>query len=310
METNQGQVESTTTESTVVAESSAPESNIAQTEVASTQEAPQQPAFTPNYKFKADDKDYELPEMYRPLIKDQDTQKQVIEIFEKAYGIDGLKGRYSQTKEEFNKYKEQITPLVKLATELNYYQQKGDLSSYFKTLGFSDEQILDYALKKAQQLELSPEQKRVYDEREAGVRNQYQLEQQFKQTQERLYEMQVQQRNFELQQVLSRPDVNNFVQAFDRRNGAKAFEQECRMRGQAHFALTGQDLSAEEVVQEIIKKFDSPVSAMPAQMSNQAPKAPAEVPVIPNTGTGSTSPTQKTFKSLDDVRKYRAENFG
>jgi hypothetical protein len=170
---------------------------------------------------------------------------------------------------------------------------------------------MEYALQKAQQMELSPDQKRVYDEREAANRERFMLETQFRQQQEQLMEIKVQQREFELQNVLAKPDVQSFVQAFDSRNGQGAFFQECKQRGQSHFALTGEDLTPEQVVQSIVNRFAPMVQAQTQMAQNQGqPKAPAEVPVIPNTGSGSSSPAQKSFKSLDELRKYRAENFG
>lgn len=273
-------------------------------------EASAQLAYTPNYKITADNKEYEIPERYRPLMTDAQTEKEIRELFEKAYGLDGVKGRFHQTRDEYRQFKEQVNPLLNIARELDYYHKKGDLSSYFKTLGFNDEQILKYALQKAEQLELSPDQKRVYDERDSANRQQYMLEQQYQQTQERLQELMVQQRQVELQTVLSRPEINSFVQSFDRRNGQGAFAQECIQRGRAHYALTGQDLSPDQVAQEIIKKFEIPVTQPMSYQQPPTPKHPAEVPVIPNTGSGSTSPAAKNFKSLDELRKYKAEKFG
>ena len=304
----------TSVESTPSAVDSSPKEtssvNVATDAAQAQPAAPQTPAFTPVYKVKAYDKEYEIPEMYRPLIKDQVTQKQVQEIFEKAYALDEHKVIHTGLKEKFNQYQEQTAPLIKIAQELDYYQKKGDLGSYFKTLGFNDQQIMEYALQKAQQLELSPEQKRVYDEREQANRQQFMLEQQFQQTQERLQNLMVQQRNVELQTVLSRPDVQSFVQAFDQRNGQGAFSQECIQQGRSYFALTGKDLTAEEVVQGIVKKFATPMQHQQQMMPQQhTPKAPAEVPVIPNTGSSSGSPSHRAIRSIDDLKRLASEKF-
>ena len=44
---------------------------------ASAGQAPPVPTYTPNYKFKAYEKEYELDELYRPLIKDADTEAKI-----------------------------------------------------------------------------------------------------------------------------------------------------------------------------------------------------------------------------------------
>lgn len=317
-EENVTTTESTTPTAPTEAASSTTESSAAPSLPPTESPAPQQgavvqpqtPAFAPTYKVKAFDQEHDIPELFRPLIKDEMTQKQIKEVFEKAYGMDGYKSRYENTWNEFSGFKKQTEPLLKIAQELDYYSKKGDMGSYFKTLGLTDEQIMQYALQKAQQMELSPEQKRVYDERENAVRQQYMLETQFQQAQEQLQNLMVQQRNVELQSVLSRPEIQSFVQNFDRRNGQGSFAEECRQRGRAHFALTGEDLSAEQVAQDLIKKFEFAVQAQQPQMPPSQPKAPAEVPVIPNTGSGAASPAQKQFKSLEDLKRYKQERWG
>lgn len=271
---------------------------------------PDTPSYSSDYKFKAYDKEYDIPEMYRTIIKDENSEKDVKQIFAKAYALDQHKTIHEGLKNQFKTYQEQTEPLLKIAQELDYYQKKGDLGSYFATLGFTDQQIMEYALQKAQQLELSPEQKRVYDERELANRQQYMLETQFQQTQERLQNLMIQQRQVELQNVLSKPDIQSFAQAFDGRHGQGAFAQECVQQGRSHFALTGQDLSADEVVQGIVKKF-SPLMAQTqmAPQQSQAPRAPADVPVIPNTGSSGGSPTTRAVRSIDDLKRIANEKF-
>jgi hypothetical protein len=328
METSQGTVASeaasTTQESTTPVESTVSASPQPAAQESAPQQAsqqsgsqaavvvkPEQPSYQPDYKFTASDKEHEIPEMYRALIKDKETEKQIKDVFSKAYGLDGYKQKHHGLRDEYGQYKQQVAPVMKIAQELDYYYKKGDLGSYFKTLGFDDKQIMQYALEKAQQLELSPEQKRVYDEREAANRQQYMLETQFRQTQERLDSMMIQQRDVELKTVLSKPEVQSFAQAFDRRNGPNAFYNECIQWGQAKFAITGQDLSADQVALEIIKKFDSPMpQPMQAMPQTNQLRSPAEVPVIPNTGSGSTSPAARAFKSLDELKKYKADKYG
>jgi septal ring-binding cell division protein DamX len=46
-------------------------------------EAPETPAYTPNYKIKAYDSEYEIPENFRGYIN-KDNEKNFREVFEKA----------------------------------------------------------------------------------------------------------------------------------------------------------------------------------------------------------------------------------
>lgn len=269
-----------------------------------------EPAYQPNFKFKSWDKEHEIPPAFRSIIKDAETEKQVREIFEKATGIEHIKAERTQTREELKQYRAQTEPLVNIAQELHHYRQKGDMGSYFAKLGLSNQDILKYAVDYLKREELPPEQKRVYDEREAANRQMYQREQEFASMQSQLQEVRIQQRSTDLQNALSSPTVQSYVQAFDQRNGQNAFWDEVVARGQMYWHSQQKDVPPAQIVQEIMERFGAQGHAQVPQASMvAAPRQPTKVPTIPNTGSGGSSPGQRTIRSIDDLKKVANEKF-
>lgn len=275
-----------------------------------TQNPPQVSAYQANYRFKVMDKEHEIPEPFRPVIKDAETEKMAREIFEKAYGLDHVKSERARLQEEYKKYRSEHEPYFNYMKTLEDLYHKKDLNQFFTKLSIPKNEIYKWAIQQAQLEELPPEQKQVYTEREELQRQQYLQEQQFQQVQQQLQTLQVQQRSAELQSVLSKPEVQSIVQSFDQRNGQNSFWDAVVERGQMYYYMHGKDVPAEQLVQEIIQKFGLSAPQMQSQPQVQTPKAPPQVPVIPNTGSGNASPAQRAVKSLDDLRRIATEKYG
>jgi len=59
------------------------------------------PIFQPNWKYKAFGKEKEIDEMWRPLVKDPDSEQKVKDIFTKVDAFDELKNKHESTSKEF-----------------------------------------------------------------------------------------------------------------------------------------------------------------------------------------------------------------
>lgn len=265
-------------------------------------------------------KEQEIPEAFRQIIKDQESEKQVKEMFEKAYGLEHVKADRSKVSEDFRSYKSQAEPIMQIAKQLDHFYSKGDLTSYFKTLGIRKEEVFNWAVQQAEIENLPENQKAVYHQQQESEARAYQLEQQLQQREMEYQQFKVQHRENELNTVLSTPEISQAVQAFNQRNGEGAFWNEVVARGQWYWHAQGRDVPATEIVNELMTKYGlnqpAPVAhqAMQAQTQqmNQpgTQSSPKQVPVIPNTGPGSASPAQRAVKSTADLQKIYAEKYG
>lgn len=279
-------------------------------------------AYAPNLKFKVLDKEHEIDPLFAGVIKDADTEKKVRELFEKAYGLDSVKADRQSLKQKIETH---YAPLeqthqntVKALAQFDKMIEQKDYDNFFGTLQIPEEEILKWAVKKAQLMSLTPEERQAYNESVQQRNRLYSLEQQVADSQEAQFQIAVQTRTAQLDQELSKPEILNVIDAYDGRVGTPgAFKAEVIKRGQL-YAYQGKDISVEEAVREVIglmgvnaqapvapQQVQQPVNNSAGNGQGTAPQAQApsqKPPVIPNVGGQGTSPAKKVVRSLDDIR--------
>jgi hypothetical protein len=272
------------------------------------------PAFTPNFKVKAYDKEFEIPEEFRALIKDGESEKKVREIFEKAYGLDGMKERYQKTKEDFGKTQEVLTQYAEQDKTIEFLSkcvEKKDFDTYFETLGIPEKDLQEWMLRKLQVGSLPPEQQALYNERREQQKRLYELEAKNSQYES---ERSLAQQNAEAQeaakveqdlnQTLAKPEVLAIAKQIDSRLGEGAFRNEVIKRGIAAYAVDKKVISAEEAVQQVLGLLGPGAANQSKMASVQAAK---DKPVLPIVEGKPVSPTSKKPTSVSDLRKAYSE---
>jgi len=276
------------------------------------------PAYTPNFKFKVLDKEHEIDPLFQQLIKDADTEKKIKELHEKAFGLDSVKLDRQSLKEKIEKHyaplEKTFQGVQKSIQQIDKMIDQGDYDNFFNVLQIPEQKILEWAVKKAQLMGLTPQEQAAYNQ-QVQERNQlYQLQQQNAEYEEQLFQTQVQARAAQLSQELSKPEVLNVMGSFDARAGVQgAFRNEVIKRGQ-FYAHQGVDAPVEQVVKEVLQLVGQvvPQATGPQQpvdngvgTGGQAPQQQPPTqkpPVIPNVGSQGTSPAKRVVRSLDDIR--------
>ena len=282
------------------------------------------PAFQPNWKVKVMDKELEIPEAFRALMKDEKTEKEVREIFEKAYGLDvvktkhiELRGKLQNTEKELGVYKGGIS-------ELRQIYQKGDFDGFFERLQIPQQEVLQWVLEKVNYSQLPPEQRQVLDEKKRAERQADQLEKQSASSQQN-YEKRMQQVTASLlESALARDDVRKFAADFDARVGKPdSFRERVIDQGELAFMTSEEDwVDPNQVVSQVMTQYGpfiagnaqspaaSPISeaAAPAQQQTVVATPAKPTPTIPNVSGRASSPMKNKPKSLDDLKQL-AKNF-
>lgn len=308
---SQGNSSSEETTTTATETSSAPETTVetssSETQGASPESQPTQQPYTPNYKFKAMDEEYEIDEEYRGYIKSQEDEKRIKRLFEQFKGVDKIKMR----EQEYQKKWSEAEPYVQKAQNydmsfgaFNKLVQSGEYKKAFDLFQVPKEVIYKTALQYAEYDELPQQQKEVYNQLNHQESLNQQLYQQYQETQTQLQQIKSEARKTELQNLLSQPEVKTIAERYDQAYGPGTFKQQIINRGKQHFAATGQDLTATQVAQEFIQ-FAKPFLSVPQAPTTQTvPQAPKEVPVIPATGSSSgSSPGPAKIKNLAALKK-------
>jgi len=279
------------------------------TNLSETPEAPVPEAYQPNFKFKVLDKEHEIDEILRPVIKDAETEKKIRELHEKAYGLDSVKQDRQTLKSQLGEANERISRTDSALETLNGYVSSGDMESFFSALKIPNDKVLAYAVdlvKRQQDPNYAAQVERSRAEkfdRESYVTQNQQLMASNQQ-------LAVQQRTLELDVHLQRPEVSSVIQAFDAGMGNPgAFKQQVIRIGQA-FASSGKDISVNEAVEEALRvikaanpNIGQPQSPQPGVQVVQ----PSQKPTIPIVQGRGTSPVKSTYKSIDDLKRRARE---
>lgn len=319
---NASQAESSTTST----ESSASEASTQSTSTESTQtsgettntETPA-PAYTPNYDFKVYDKVQQFPEWIRPHIKDKANEDHLRDIYSRAYGLDGLKGKYEKSKEQIASYSEMERKFNAQSSELKNIiaMRDTDLGAFMQAVGLTDEMLHQHyqLIARAKEDPLFAAQ---YNQGLEAKRNHLKATQDKSSLEEQIASLNQERQQFNYEKhlssfetAISQPQVSAFATSFDQRAGKEgAFRAEALDLGNYIFMKEKRNAPASEVFNMLMQKYGAFVQPQtaPTESTQLAAKTTA---TIPNTGGGSgVSPTQPRFKSIEDIKKHYERKYG
>lgn len=271
------------------------------------------PAWTPDFKFKVMDKDYEIEDYLRGAIKDEESLKKTKELYEKAYGLDHVKPKYENLKKQHEALEPQFQAVSKDLQILGHYLKNKDLGSVFQMLQLPEELIFQYVNERLDYIEATPEKRARLDE-DARIRAEHaklQFENgDFRQQSE---VQQAQKIESDFSALMTAPHISQIAQNFDARAGkANAFRDAALQHGITQSRLAGRNLPVDEVIQSFITTFG--LNAMQASQpavqqqvpagSGQSPERKATLPKVDGTGA---APVKAKVKTLDDLRKKAEE---
>jgi len=260
--------------------------------------------YQANYKFTFRGKEHEIPEMYRQLIKDATTEKEIRELHEKAMWFQESKPKLQETES-------QLSGLTKGLSVLDKHLQNKDYGKFFEAFGLTDDQLFDYARKRLEYQQMPPEQRQKMDaERELYDRTQ-QLEQQNATLQERYAEAQTQQKDTQLRGILQHPSISPIATVHP--GGQQGFYRDVAQHAWFVEQSTGQDMTPEQAVLSYIQQrglsAQQPANATQpgaTAVSQQAHMPQQRAPTLPTVPSQGTSPAKKVVSSMNDLRAARA----
>ena len=277
-------------------------------------QAPVAPAFTPNLKFRAINKDHEMPEFLKSAIKDPETEKQLREIFEKAYGLDAVKPKFEETRQKFEELNQQHGEVIRDVHELKEHYNRGDFDSFFTKLNIPQEKVFQWVLDKVQYNQLPPDQRQVLDSRKQAEYRNWELEKQNQSMQQEYEKRVVEATQTALMAELERPDIKSLSQAYDSRPGGKPGDFLSRVVERGEYAWYSKKvaLAPRDAVQEAAELYAYAFKPQAGANQNGAvtpngAQNQKKVPVIPNINGRPHSPMKAKPKTLDDIRSaYKA----
>lgn len=279
---------------------------------------PQVPTYIPDYKLKVYDQEGVLEDKFlKDLIKDPESEKKVKEIAQKYLGFDVVKERNQKISEDLKTYQQSTQPIVQVYNQYNKLAQANDLEGIFNLLKIPEQEIFKYAVQKAEEAQLSPDQRMQLQQQRQIRQRAMSLEEQNQNLQNEQTVQLGEFRKQELNWVMARPDIDGVAKSYDTKVGKPgAFRQLVIDKGLAHHAATRgkEDLSAEQAAMEVLKYIgvlvtpQGPVQSQPSIAPNtQLIQQNGQPPIIPNVTGRGTSPVRKQVRSISDLKKRRDE---
>lgn len=265
------------------------------------------PEYTPSLKFKVRDEELDMPEWAHSYIKDEETEKNFVDLFTAQKGIELAKTEREEFKSKYTELETAVVEVSKLANE-------GKIDRFIEALGLPKKHFIDYAINELKYQELPEEQKREID---AQRQAEFQAEQQnvqYTQMQQQYEAQQVQMRQMELSNtIIGNPEYAEAERIYDTEVGTPgAFKNLVAQCGHYAWSTQQRDLSVAEAVNEAIRVGRVQVGTQqPAQtVNNVGTQANSvtqqEKPVIPNFKAGGASPVKKGFTSIAELRAHTA----
>ena len=288
-------------ESVAVETASASEAAPAQAATASSEEA-----WTPNYKLKAYEKEYEIPEEFRSYIN-KENEKKFKDVFERHFAFDTIKQKYKDAHSKYQDVNGRYETISKNLDKLSKYVQNGDFDSFFNSIQIPEGEIQKWIYNKLQIQSLPQDQQQLYTKNSEYQKQLLTMQEQYEEMQSKLGEFEsykqeqaIQQRQSELDSVIGSQEYKSLAESYDARVGQPgAFKNEVILRAAAVANATGKDLSVQEAVQEFAKLV---AWNQPVQAAGVAQKG-AGRPTIPSVSGKASSPVAPQVKSIEDLKK-------
>lgn len=283
-------------------------------------------AYTPNYKLKVMEQEREIPEAFRSLLKDEKSEKEVREVFEKAYGLDYVKPKLEETRKQLGTVSTENNTIKAQINHARTLMSRRDIGGWLDFLQVPRQTMLQWVAEQLEYEGLPADQKANLDARKQAEQRAWQAEDSAASLRSQHEQNLTQQVQMALESCLARPDVAAVAKAYDQRLGKDgSFRAEVNRRGDYAWRSRNELVPPERLVQELMQilgPIGAPAAtpaapaattpapeaapAAPAQPAAAAPAAPARTPVIPNISGRSASPLKERVKSVDDIRaKYK-----
>lgn len=266
------------------------------------------PAWTPNYKVKAYDSEYEIPEDFRSYIN-QENEKKFKEVFERSFAFDTIKQKYKDAHSKYQDVNTRYETITKNLDRISKYVQNGDFDSFFNTIQIPEAEIQKWIYNKLALQDLPKDQQQLYTKNSEYQRELLSMQEKYDEVQSKLAEFEefkvqqaVQQRHSELDSALSSPEYRGIAESYDARVGKPgAFKNEVILRAAALANATGQELSVSEAVQEMARLV-AWNQQNAGSASGVAQKASGK-PTLPSVSGKTSSPVAPQVKSIEDLKR-------
>lgn len=285
-------------------------------EGAPTPEGQAAPAWTPNFKFKVMDKEYEIDPIFHPVIKDEETLKKVRRMQEQVLGLPHLEASRDEFK---NKYQTALPRLQeyevveKRLGKLSHLVQNKDFGTFFDMLKIPRAEVLHWVKQELDADQLPPHVRQEMERARQLANQSYDAEQELSLYRQQQAEQQHAQAMMQVDHTIAQMASDVATQFNTRMNEPLAFRNAVINKGAAIQQATGQKLPLDQIIgmvkQDLARVMGIVEGGAPVAQPAPAAQATAQAkpPVIPAVKGGAASLVKTGPKSIADLKKLAAQ---
>ena len=259
-------------------------------------EGAEEQTYEPNYSYSVLGEEKTFDDRFKPVIKTKEDEDFVRGLHEKADGLDHYKDKFSRKETEFDSLNDSHQKLNKRDADLEFLK-KTNQEEYYKQIGVDPYQ---YALDQMEREDMDDDQKKAYDDNRQTSAEAEKL----KLENERLQNLNQEQVSLNNQRMLTEALNTENVKTIKEK--VPDFEVQVREVGIAYFTKNKKDMSFEDAVNTVASRYKH----LEVSQKTTEKKTNTEKTRIANVTGSSGSPTDRTYKSLDDLKKVYNEKFG
>lgn len=268
---------------------------------------PEPPAFEPDLTYKFKGEEHHISEDFKDFITNEERNKTVRELYEKAAGLDFMKGSRDHYKTQLEGIQGRMTELeagARKASDINHFIEKGDMASALKVAGFTKDHVLNHAIALLEA-----------EERGAGLPDSNAA------IEARELQMQMEQSNKELMEAKTQLAFNEYsmatsahqelINAYDARNYPGAFQRMVSLHGQ-QMSQQNPNYKITEAVNDLANQFSWILNGAPTAPQQQTTTNEQHTQTFPTVTTktsSAASPVKKKITSMEDLMKAQKEAF-
>jgi len=277
-------------------------------------EVPVPPAYVLNAKYKAMGEEREMEKWLQELIKDEETEKKVRDLVERAAGVDHYLPQFKSLKQEH-------LSLTKGLDVINGHLQNKDYGKFFGAFGLTDLDVLRYAQERVKYLSLPEDQRAALDAQQAQRDELARVQAEQATVAEMMADLRSQNLDMGLRMVMQHPQVTPVIASYP--GGEQAFYRDVAQNAFVYEVQTGQEISPDQAVMLFMQQRGLSASAGQVAMPPaQVPGAPVQgqvatpasqpaqlkaepAPTLPKVPSQGTSPAKKMVSNMQDLLKAR-----
>ena len=262
--------------------------------------------YKPNFTYRVRDEEREFDDKLKPFIKSKEDEDYFRDLVTKAEGIEHYKSKITEFETTKTNLEMTNKEMAEAFSNMKRLKDGGRVDELFEVLGISDDAVIDYALKLAEESDLPPEQRQAKETQREYERRLATLDERETQTrmyeEARLAEMRLQEANSRLNTLIT-SEEGSLIRERMEDHGLNIVE-EIRQYGLNQWSTTGKDPSIEDAYSYVVGKYGFLGNI--GKQQNKTEELPIiKKKVLPTVSGGSTSevPVESAIRSFEQLRK-------